>query len=261
MNLTNFFLELWFTLFPLIGFIAILTLPWLPFVIWKKLIPKASRTLFWAKRQRKIPIVVVHDSGRAEIDLAKERLGHGILITDKKKFKLVPRFVSKIDYEALDEALKDENPLKLKEVIGKFIRDYSDWITKRAYLIDLGLPIYFGYSGIMCLLNPESLALYEAGELAVETADKTLFNPNKLPNKSIKKALEPLMLLDPRKIKNIISEGFDEAQISAVVRLSEEIGRMSVSFGRYLPIVAIIVIIMVVILGIAFLPNLLQGVI
>lgn len=265
-------LILWFlyVFFPLVGIVTTLLMPWLPFVLWKKLMPKPARTLFWAARRKQPPIIVAHDSGRADIALIHERRGSGVVMTDKGKYKLLPRYVSRLP-ESKDEKTEakkkrgketENNPngikAKLAQIKEKFIADYSAWIVKRANLVGLNLPIFFGYSGKLCLLNPEALALYEAGDLMIKTEDVDLFNPNSIEGKSITDALQPLMLLDPRQIKEIIYKGFDESQIAAIVVDSEMIGLLGRGFKRYLPIIGIIMIIIAVILGLMFLPQILQ---
>ena len=174
-------------------------------------------------------------------------------MTEAGKYKLLPRYVAR-KHAGAD--LADQASGKAD---GEYVRDYSDWIVKRCNLIGLGLPFFVGYSGKLCLLNPEALALYEAGEIMVETEDGTLFNPNKVRGKMREDAFQPLLLLDPRKTKEIINEGFDEAQMAAIVVDSELIGALGRGFGKYLPIVAIVVVIAFVLLGLMFLPQILQG--
>lgn len=254
---------LFFTVCPVIGLVTALTLPWLPFFLWKKLIPKAARTLFWAKRRNKPPIYIVHDSGRSELTLITERRGSGVVTTETGKYKLLPRYVARIvgkkknnGEEGEDKKNGDKSASKNETV--EYVRDYSDYMNKRSTMIGLGLPFFVGYSGKLCLLNPEALALYEAGEMMVRTEDKTMFNPRKIKGKEIGDALQPLLLLEPRKIKNIISSGFDETQIAAIVADSELIGY----YGRpwlkkYLPIIGILIIVGAGIAALVFLPQIL----
>lgn len=252
---------------PVIGLVCSLTLPWLPLFLWKKLIPKPARTLFWAKRRNRPPIYIVHDSGRAVLTTIEERRGNGIVITENEKYKLLPRYVSRIvgtkdeEEEGEDgEKKKKSKPSTGSEVTEtKYMRDYSDFMNKRSNMIGLGLPMFLGYSGKLCLLNPEALALYEAGEMKVHTEDLTMFNPHDHKGKDEAKAMQPLLLLEPRKIKNIIKQGFDETQIAAIVVDSELIGFLGRPWiKKYLPIIGIIMIVGAVVMALIFLPQILE---
>lgn len=238
--------------------------------------PEESRVLFWAKMRKTPPILVVHDSGRGEMSRVLERRGSGVVYTKdrdgRRKYKLLPRYTSKSGVESAIMNLKDitANPNMTPEELmqglmtdtpdAEYVKDYSDWMVKRCILAGSGLPFFVGYAGKLNLLNPEALALYQAGEMFVKTEDKTLFDPrDKQPTGVIPTAgkhYEPLMLLDPRKIKEIISAGFDEAQMSVVIADSEEIGRGLRGGFKLGGIGIIIVIIIMVIALIFFLPQL-----
>lgn len=240
---------------PIVGIIALLTKPFIDFLVFYRKIPLAARKI-WEASEKKQPIaVIVHDSGRAGIHMIVERRGEGVVVTDHGKYQLLPRYVSEEELEAPE--VKDGNPnpkdnpapKKPEGVREKIQKIYSDWIVKRAILIGFDLPIFFGYSGSLCLFNPEALALYEAGDLMIQSAsDKPLFNPQKNPKKHIADALQPLMLLDPRKIKSIINRTFDHSQIAAIIVDSEEIGRIGRGFGRFLLPIGLIVLVLMVVL-------------
>jgi hypothetical protein len=93
--------------------------------------------------------------------------------------------------------------------------------------------------------------LYEAGEMAIETEEGKLFNPQKLKgiaksewNRTIQAALQPLLLIDPRKIGKIIYQGFDQSQINALIedaKESERIGKGK--FNMKMILIAIIIMI------------------
>jgi hypothetical protein len=240
-----------------IGVISIIGVPSVAIIFWKKLMPKAARTIYWAKQRKQPPLLVVHDSGRGELTLVTERMGSGVVQTTQGKFKLLPRYISSIndDDEKLTDQQKETKQQKPKKW-KSLIKDWSSWAVKRCLLTGLDLPFFVGYSGIVCLLSPEILALYEAGELKVKSTDTTLWK--KVQGKSIKEALEPLMLLDPRVIKAIVSDSYDEVQIAAFGTEMEQIGLLGRGFRRYLPIMAIIVV-AIIIIGVLYLLGSMGG--
>lgn len=224
------FLFIWYTIFPLLGFVGLITLPWLIPLIWFRIIPKAARTLFWAARRKMVPAYIVHDSGRGAMTLIQERRGEGVVITDHGKYRLLPRYV---------EATEKDNP--------KNQLDYSaEWITKRSIMASLGLPFYIGYSGSLCLLNPEALAWYEAGKIFVPTAN------NPVPNEKQKDLPKPLMLLDLKSIKSIINRAFDTTQISAVLQDMYLLGLLGRGFNKTLISIGAIILVVVAVLAILF---------
>ncbi len=150
----------------------------------------------------------------------------------------------------------------VKTLKESFILDYSDYVNKRSTLIGLDLPVFVGYTGKLCLMNPEALALYEAGDMMIKTTDMELFNPNSVPDKDESKAMQPLMLMNPRKIQEIIWKGYDQSQIAGVVADSEELIRTQMSGGmsktmKYLILFGLLAALAVA--AVMFLPNLLGG--
>lgn len=160
-----------------------------------------------------------------------------------------------------------ENELDLTQAVtvkmlnDNFILDYGDWVVKRTNLIGMNLPFFVGYTGKLCLLNPEALALYEAGEMFIRTTPSdVMFNPKQLADKNIDDAFQPLLLMDPRKIQQIIYDGFDQSQLAAVVADSEELARIGQGISpRMKLILGIVVIAGLAIAGIYFLPQILGG--
>jgi hypothetical protein len=263
---------------------------------WKRKLPKAARTIFWASLRGLPLILLCHDSGRGELTTITERKGEGIVITAQGKYKILPRWMPKLPWGEMqkraDEAAKQKaaaaaiqaekeagettaesqdtaspsvpHPASLEQVAAEhsgidlskilrqdFMLDYSDWIVKRTFLVGLNLPFFVGYTGKLCLLNPEALALYEAGEMMIKGIEGTLFNPNqeKKPDgseKSVDDALQPLMLLDGRKIQQIIYNGFDQSQVAGVVADSEEIARIGQGMSPKTKIILMIILIAIV---------------
>jgi len=225
----------WFQILPIVGLLFLAVVSWLIPFWWIKRVPEAAKILEKAAREKKPPAIIVHDTGRAAITLIKERMGEGIVVTDQGNFKILPQYIRV-------EGDKKGNPEGLYE------KDYRDFITKRTLLTGLDLPMFVGYSGKLCLLNPEALALYEAGDMYVKTSEGSLFNPNKKKGKTIKEALQPLMLMDIRKIKDLIGVQFDVTQIAAIITESERIGFLGGAspFKKYLLPIGILMIIIVV---------------
>jgi preprotein translocase subunit Sec61beta len=148
----------------------------------------------------------------------------------------------------------------IKVLKDNFILDYSDWIMKRTFLVGLDLPFFVGYTGKLCLLNPEALALYEAGEMLIRTEDTELFNPKNIAGKSKENALQPLLLLDPRKIQQIIYEGFDQSQIAGIVQDSEEMARIGQGISPKMKLILGIIVIAVLAGAALFiLPQIISG--
>lgn len=250
MNLMDLF---FYVICPLTGVVFWFTAPWLLPLIWKRVIPAASRTLFWAARRKLIPILIVHDSGRGILGLINEKRGEGIVVTNRGNYRLLPRFVP-IGEEVETQAEKTEEPNPEKSEKRGLLDYTTDWIMKRCFLVGLGTPFYVGYSGSLCLLNPECLAWYEANEIFVSTPDKPY-----PANKKEKSLPQPLMLLEPRKIKGIINRSFDTTQISAIVEDARMEGMLGRGFGRYASIIGIIMIIAVIfIVALVFAPQLMQ---
>jgi hypothetical protein len=245
----------WFMIFPIVGFIFMLT-SWLVPFIWIKRVPAAARILEEAGRTKAVPAYIVHDSGRGAFVLLEERRGEGLVFArragQQRKYRTLPRAVdlSEADFKDAAKTSSDKNPGKLDKRKKQQILDYSsDWINKRSICVGLGLPIYFGYSGTLCLLNPECMAWYEAGQIFVPTDAK----PQPVTEEE-KKLPWPLMFLSALDMKKIINRRFDTSQIDALeidARLEGALGR---GMPRWLIYVVIGILIVVVIAAVIFMP-------
>jgi hypothetical protein len=264
--LSQFFFD-FMPFFFVVGMVTTFTAPIVLFIYWKKLNPKPARTLFWSARRGRPPLLLCHDSGRGEMFTIQEKRGEGIVETGS--FKILPRCVSRsklaasiratfnqpsLPAESGDLPAEDAKTRTLLQKLGdRFIFDYSDWVTKRTTLIGLGMPFFIGYTGKLCLMNPLALALFEAGEMAVDTEDQTMFNPHGLKDKKIEDAVKPIMLLDGRLINAVIEKSYDTSQIAAICQVSEDIGRKGRGlFGGKFPIVIAIILIVMLALGAVF---------
>jgi len=240
--------------------ILIVCVPIIFIWFWKRMLPKASRTFFWIHRRKTPPLLLCHDSGKGMLVGIKERAGEGVVMTDRGRYKILPRYLSASPAKPKgeEEAGPALNPNPLDEMT---VKDYSDWVVKRTYLEGLGLPFFVGYTGSLCLLNPEALALYEAGNLAFQNEEgKFMFNPRKVKGKTVDKALQPLLLLDPRKIKQIVPAGYDHEQIAALVADAEELARLGKGIPRAALMGILVILIIVAVVGLLFFaPQFLQG--
>lgn len=288
-----------YVVMPLVGIVLMLVVPVVAIIFWKKILPKSARTLFWCKRRNMPPLLIVHDSGRAEITMISELEG-GAVMTRSGKFKLLPRFLVKRDLKGTtgktetttpatpkeapvvadgsppspvrreepelrfispeEKSALEKLPPRLQDIYNRYFPDYSNIISRRCHLKGLGgLPFFLGYSGTACLMNPEALILYEAGEMAVQMNDVMKFNPNGIEGKTIAGVSQPLMIYDARVIKALIPETYDETQITAIATKSEMIGLLGRGLGRYIPVITIVVIIVLAILGLMFVAPMLSG--
>jgi hypothetical protein len=239
----------WFYIFAPVGLIFCLSSFLLP-LLYLRRVPPVARTLIEAKEKSQVPALIVHDSGRSYLTLLLERMAEGVVVTTSGKYKLLPQSV---DFnQAFDEEVgvpdkttkKKPNPNPEAdpppEPKRSFSADLFGWISHRSILVGLGLPFYVGYSGSLCLLNPEALALYEAGELFIPSENKPV------PKGDDKGKMMPLMWLDPSKIKHIINKRFSTSQIDAMmidVDRRARIYQMSPVMKALLVIVVIVVIV------------------
>jgi len=232
----------WFIILPFVGMIALLSNFLIPF-FWMKRVPQAARDLvaFW--QQHLVPALIAHDSGRCALVGIIELRGEGLVKTTHGNYRLLPRFV-KVTEEAVKEKEEEKKGQRKKKpnnpgggtpqmpkhsAMPGYILDYNtDWVNKRSILLGYGAPIYLGYSGKLCLLNPVCMAWYEAGELYVPTETT--------PPEGMKDTPMPLMLVNPLKMKEVISRRFDSSQIKALARYAEEVGHLGKGISQTMKI-------------------------
>lgn len=248
----------------IVGFVFLGVGSWLIPFFWYKRVPKVARQLEEAAR-KKLPILIVaHDTGRTAITTIQEYLGEGIVKTRQGLYKILPQFAPLTTGEE-----KKGNPGKAE--VEFFEKDYRDFITKRSILTGIDVPVFFAYSGKLCALNPEALALYEAGQMQVKTWDGQYVSLEpteddkrwrEVKTKGLKRLLQPLLLLDIKKIKDLIQRQFDVTQIAAIISDSEQIGRLGrPSLSKYaLPLMFILMVVVIGGILIVMGPQLLQGI-
>lgn len=250
---------------PLIGWVTLFSAPWLLPYIYYRVIPKTARTFIAAKRKNMIPALIVHDSGRAVITLVREKMGGGICVTEKGKYKCLPKYVEADEVSEEDEraafpkeheksknqdAATEKNLTEAarKPALKRLVAMFGDWVTKRCILVGLGKPMLVGYSGKACLLNPVALALWEAGKLKIRDENHQFMRKKVRDSKTkeipdIDDLLQPLMFLDPRAAKAVISASYDEAQIAAMCVDSEQIGMIGKGLPKWVLPLGIILIV------------------
>lgn len=249
----------WYEIFPVIGFIFLLTNWLIPF-LWMKRVPLAARILTEASQKKQVPAYIVHDSGRGAFVLLEERRGEGLVFAhahgQRRRYRLLPRIVD-VEEEDLKKSEKTSagaegkgNPKEKKKKKMKLLLDYaSDWINKRSICVGLGLPIYFGYSGTLCLLNPECMALYEAGKIFIPSEEKPQ------PETDVEKQLPwPLMLLSSLDMKKIINKRFDTTQTDALEIDAKLLGQLGAGLPNWMLWVAVAVIAIIAIVVLVFFP-------
>lgn len=240
----------WLWIFPIVGIVFLVTSWIIPFY-WLRRVPQAARILEEAARTKQVPAYIVHDSGRGAFVLLEERRGEGLVVakagSGRRRYRLLPRIVDVEEGDVKEEARKklkgNSNKNKLKLLL-----DYaSDWINKRSICVGLGLPIYLGYSGTLCLLNPECLAWYEAGKIFLPTER----NPQPTSDKE-KQLPWPLMLLSALEMNNIINRRFNTTQTDALEIDATILGRLGRGTPGWIFGVGIVLIVIVAIILLLF---------
>ena len=104
------------------------------------------------------------------------------------------------------------------------------------------------------MLNPDTLALAEMTEhQPLKEGEVVPENSNTKESKEGEEKPRPLLLLDPRKIKELVTKSYSESQMLAIIRDTEEIMRASMSLRRFtVPIAVIIVIVLLLMVAMQF---------
>jgi len=224
---------LWFFVFPFVGVVMLIVTPVLFWLLWFRYLNPTARKLNKYIR-KKIPIVAItFDTGRTILCGLIERRGEGVVMTDHGTYKILPRIPE-----------EDEETKK-----GSAEEDFfKDLVLKRSILEGSNSPFFVGYSGKICMLNPDTLALAEMTEHKPLSEDEvTLESPE--PASDPKKA-RPLLLIDPKRIKDFVSGAFSESQMIAIIRDTEEVMRASMGFRRFaIPITVIVVIMLMMMIA------------
>lgn len=257
-SLVAFPLEMaWFYVFGSVGLVFCLTSWLLPLVYLKK-VPPVARELMECQAKKQVPAIICHDSGRSYLVRIEERMAEGVVITSQGKYKLLPQSIDitealeeKTDPKEKKQQASTNDEDKKKSRLGF---DIYGWISHRSILAGLGLPFYLGYSGILCLLNPECMALYQAGELFVPTEQHPTPTKEDL-DKDGKVKPKPLMWLDPTKLKNIINKRFSTSQIDAILIDVDRRARLGRGLGTGAKIAIFILIAVIAVALIFFLMS------
>ena len=226
---------LWFYILPFIGVVMLIVTPVLFWLLWFRYLNPTARKLNKYIR-KKIPIAAItFDTGRTILCGLIERRGEGVVMTDHGTYKILPRI------------LEEDEKTKKEPAEEDF---FKDLVLKRSILEGSNSPFFVGYSGKICLLNPDTLALAEMtehkplGENEVTLEEESAGDPKKA---------RPLLLIDPKRIKDFVSGAFSESQMLAIIRDTEEIMRASMGLRRFaIPITVIVVIVLMLMIAMQF---------
>lgn len=169
-----------------------------------KRLKKPAKILNNIINQKKAMLFLASDAGTVDIKEVKEIAKGGVLKGAKDEYYLIPTAVP----------IEDESKMSTEE---RLLREI---ISKRSTLKHTGCPVFFGYSGMVTVLPPDALALYETSQ-AVQN------NPQ--PSSAMSKA--KTLLLNPRKIREILESSYSHAQLITVIRDVEDLIRAEFS-GR-----------------------------
>jgi len=219
----------WYFVLPIIGLILLAVTPILLFWLYFRYFHKTARKLNSFIRKKQPIAIITYDTGKSVLVGLQETRGEGIVRTTGGKYKFLPRPPEKT------EGVEGQDRGELEKL-------YSDLVLKRTFLEGTGVPLFFGYSGKICLMNPDVLALAEiASKLEAKKKKQTDDGKSKDKEETL------ITLLDPRKIKNLISGSYTESQALALVRDTEELMREELGSARkyMLPIMTIIIVMFV----------------
>lgn len=230
MDPMELFWILWMFVLPIVGITALSLVP----TFWFFIVPKISRMLTWKRFQKVSFHVIADDTGYVTILPTTEEIPEGIVKT-KQGYRFLPRPKWK---KTLGNP-GNTAPLLLRKFIWK----------------EMGKPIWLGYAGKVAAVNPATLAGIQQAQSSEQIGQpKTVLNKlekyvRKLPKtlavksvhgqksfnlredltkmlKSLQNELNilPLTLVDPTKIKEVISQMYTPSQLDALATNREMYG-------------------------------------
>ena len=203
----------WFVIMPAVGLVMLVATPIIVLLLYFRYFHPTARKLNKLIRRKMVIFLDAHDSGKVIIRGLRERRGAGVGRTTDKSYRLLPKHNTKPE--------DTDDPTR---------RLLSEAVAKRFFLEDTGCPIFFGHGGTLCLTNPEVLALVEVAERMVGKK----FGDGR-----------PRILLDPRKLEQLISRNYDDAQLNAVINDIWAIVRAEQGFRQFAIPIAVIVVLMI----------------
>lgn len=224
----DIFFILWFFVLPMLGIAWSIIAP----VFWFFIVPRVARMLTWKRFSKCSFHMVADDTGYVKLLPTLEELPEGVVRTERG-WRFLPR---------RSRMTTNKNQHLVNIGLRKFV-----WG-------DMGKPLWYGYAGKVGSLNPSMLALLHESKGGSNPNPKTTLVEleryvSKLPKVltrergrktetwnlkedlikmliSLKEelAFEPLTLIDPTRIKEVIPKMFTPSQIDALATYSEMIG-------------------------------------
>jgi len=182
----------WFFVMPIVGMVMLVVYPLTLILLWFRYLHPAARKLNRLIRRKATLFFDVYDTGRIYLRGLFERRGAAIGRTVDGLYRFLPKLKS------LEKEGNDLTKKLLVEAAGK-----------RFIFEDTGLPTFFGYGGMLCLTTPEVLALVE------QTKDPVFVDMEKGEVIRLKKSAK--LLIDPRRLGELVERFYDESQLKAVI--------------------------------------------
>jgi len=262
MDPMEIFWLVWMLVLPVLGVTLMILFP----LFWFFIVPPISRMLAWMRFKKVSFHVIADDTGYVSILPTTEEIPEGIVKT-KKGYRFLPRPKWK----------QTSNP-----------GNTANLLLRKFIWKDMGKPIWLGYAGKVAAVNPATLAGLQQSQSTKPLGDpkamisklekyvgdlpKTLTVKGVLKQKSfnlrsdLTKMLRdlqteinilPLTVIDPTKIKEVISQMYTPSQLDALAtnretygmkKKGQEYGKLILGGGLILGLV-IIAILIVVTLG------------
>lgn len=239
------FYILWFFVFPILGVVLAIVLP----VFWFFIVPKVARMLTW-KRFKKVSFhLIADDTGYTDLVPTKEELPEGVVRT-KKGWRFLPR------------RRWEQGKTKTKE------KNVQDLLLRKFVWRDMGKPIWFGYAGKVGSFNPATLAAIQqskgnpkSGSQPFLAFIQKIWGDKEIPEEirsEVKELIDqinfqPLTIVDPTTIKEILPKMFTPSQIDALAtnremrglkRAGKQYTRLFVGFGLIVGLIVLAIVLM-----------------
>ena len=228
MDLISIFWILWGLVLPMLGVIT----PIFSLVFWFFVVPKIARMFTGAKFKNVSIHAIADDSGYVELVTTNVELPESVVRT-KRGWRVLPSLIFK--------SLKGRKKKNYEELVA------AEKIATRKYILKgLGKPFWLGYAGMVTATNPATLAVLQQSKNSINNPqihfDKIKSYIKSLPkqfiwNNQTKKDLtkmleklegqvesEPLTLVDPRAIKEVLVETTSPSTMDAVEAYAEMVG-------------------------------------
>ena len=227
----------WFFIMPVVGMIMLAVFPITLLLIWFRYFHPTARKLNSFIRKKMVIFIDAYDTGKVYFKALRERKGAAIGRTVDKSYRLLPKLKTKLKGEEKKEAAEEKD--EKKDADGDRTEEIlAEAVSKRFFLEDTGCPIFLGHGGTLCLTNPEVLALVEQAKSP---------NPTVIKGDDDKERI----LIDPRRLEELIPKNYDESQLNAVINDIWMIARAEKGLGQFvIPIAAIAIVAFIAIIGI-----------